>query len=215
VDTLIIAIADDHALVREGLAAVLQLFEGVSSVVETGSLAELEAALVSQPDIGMALLDLNMPGMAGVESLEALQEDYPAIAIAILSATETPAVARQYLAAGAVGYIPKSANNDVLLGALKLIMSGGIYVPPFALQPATEEENAASPTGQAANLTDRQFDVLSLMVEGLSNKGIARELDLSESTVKTHSSAILRAFGVDNRMKAIREAIRRGLVLTP
>jgi len=204
-----IAIADDHALVREGLAAVLTQMDNVSDVLEAGTLEELETVLATHSDVGLALLDLNMPGMDDVRTLEKLQDAFPMTALAILSATEVKSVAERFLNAGAAGYIPKSANNDVLLGAIRLILSGSIYVPPFVLTAGTANNNPS------LNLTERQFDVLNLMVEGLSNKGIARKLDLTESTVKTHSSAVLKAFGVDNRMKAIREATRLGIVEAP
>ncbi len=201
-----IAIADDHALVREGLAAVLMQIESVTEVVEAGTFDELENVLSTKQDIDLILLDLNMPGMNDVHSLNELQDGYPTSAIAILSATETSTVAKRFLDSGAAGYIPKSANNNILLGAIQIILSGGVYVPSFALN--TDDSHSQS-------LTERQFDVLALMVEGLSNKGIARRLDLTESTVKTHLSAILKFFGVDNRMKAIREAIRQGIIEIP
>lgn len=204
-----IAIADDHALVREGLSAVLVQTQNISDVYEAGTLDELTAVLDTQGDIGLVLLDLDMPGMCDVKTLEQLQEKYPMASFAILSGNEVASVAKRFLEAGAAGYIPKSANNDVLLCAIQLIASGDIYVPPFAMK------NNKAKNGSSLDLTDRQSDVLTLMVQGHSNKAIARDLDISESTVKTHSSAILKAFGVDNRMKAIHEAIRLGIAESP
>ena len=205
-----IAIADDHNLVREGLAAVLAQIEDVTDVIEAGSLDELMVGLADHPDVGLVLLDLKMPGMNDITTLVQLQDAYPTAPFAILSATEVKAVAQRFLDVGAAGYIPKSVNNEVLLSAIKLIISGGIYVPSIA-----SGHIGTDPGESSLNLTDRQHDVLVLMVEGLSNKGIARVLGLTESTIKTHSSAILKALGVNNRMKAIREAIRLGIVESP
>ncbi|MBL4613527.1 MAG: response regulator transcription factor [Magnetovibrio sp.] len=204
-----IAIADDHALVREGLAAMLERTQSVSEVLEAGTLDELIDLLEAHHDVGLVPLDLNMPGMNDLATLEYLQDAYPTISFAILSATEVAAVARRFLEAGAAGYIPKSADNNVLLAALNLILSGNVYVPPFALK------KAALANGQALNLTERQGDILTLMVQGSSNKSIAMALGLSESTVKTHISGVLKAFGVQNRTKAIYEAIRLGIVESP
>ncbi len=204
-----IAIADDHALVREGLTAVLIQTENISNVHEAGTLDELTDVLDAHGEVGLVLLDLDMPGMNDVATLEQLQDAYPMASFAILSANEVASVAKRFLDAGAAGYIPKSANNDVLICAIQLIASGNIYVPPFAVN------NGKVKGEPSLVLTERQSDVLALMVQGLSNKAIARALDISESTVKTHSSAILKAFGVDNRMKAIHEAIRLGLAESP
>ncbi|HEY9163735.1 MAG TPA: response regulator transcription factor [Magnetovibrio sp.] len=204
-----IVIADDHSLVREGLAAVLEQQNAFSSVLAAGTLDELKSVLDHNPGVGIVLLDLNMPGMNDVQSLEELQECYPTTSFAILSATEVASVARRMLEAGAVGYIPKSANNTLLISALHLILSGNVYVPPFAMN--GHKRRAKCPV----ELTDRQMEVLQLMAQGHSNKEIGRILDLSESTVKTHTSTILKIFGVDNRTKAIREAIRLGLAEAP
>lgn len=198
-----IAIADDHNLVREGLAAVLVQSCEVSSILEAASVSELYDHLESHSNVALAILDLNMPGMEDVKTLDCLQQTYPTTSFAILSATEIDAVAKRFLNAGAVGYLPKSLKNEVLVDAIHLILSGGVYVPSFASHSKTEK---------GFHVTQRQSDVLALMAEGLSNKEIALKLDITESTVKTHISAILKALGVDNRMKAIRESIRLGLV---
>ena len=203
-----VAIADDHGLIREGLAGLLIQIESVSVVFEAGSVTEVMEILSNHYDIALTLLDLDMPGMNGVASLEQLQDSYPSIPFAILSATETALIARQFLDAGALGYIPKSASNAGICGAVQLILSGNIYVPPFALE-------TAAPRPPSVKLTARQIATLELMSLGLSNKAIARELSISESTVKKHSTSIFRAFGVNNRMLAVAEARRVGMVMDP
>lgn len=203
-----IAIADDHGLVREGLAKLLKEMDDISAVFEAGSVREITEILSKHYDIALTLLDLDMPGMDGVESFEQLQNSYPSVPFAILSATETTPVARKFLDAGASGYIPKSTSNEGICSAVRLILTGNIYVPPFALK-------SSIPTTPSVKLTVRQTTTLQLMSLGLSNKAIARELNISESTVKKHSGCIFKAFGVNNRMLAVSEARRIGMVEDP
>jgi DNA-binding NarL/FixJ family response regulator len=119
---------------------------------------------------------------------------------------------------GAVGFIPKSASREVMLGAFRLIFSGGIYVPPEILgrAPTTPAAPAPSarPSAAALDLTDRQMDVLALMMQGKSNKAICRALDLAEPTVKNHVTAILKALKASNRTEAVIAASARGLAPT-
>lgn len=208
-------IVDDHALVREGIVQVLKGCEDISEVIEAASHADLLSTLDAHPDIGIILLDINMSDVTTVETLIDLRECLPNVAVVILSANEDPAEATDFLNNGAAGYIPKSASNEVLLNAIGLILADGVYVPPFVLSGKKHDERITQPGNASPKMTNRQYEVLELMVQGMSNKGIARELRLSESTVKTHVSAILEAFGVDNRTKAVGKAIRQGSVVEP
>lgn len=208
-----IVIADDHALVREGISHILKGCEGVGGIIEAPTHDDLLTILDTHADIGLILLDINMSEVTTTETLVDLRKRVPTAAIAILSATEDPAVARDFLDNGAAGYLPKSSSNEVLLNAVRLIIAGGVYVPLFMLSDKQGDKQQAPSFHESFNLTARQYKVLELMAKGLTNKDIADELNLSESTVKTHVSAVLQSLDVDNRMKAVNKAIKLGLVV--
>src|SRR5262245_5228974 len=140
-----------------------------------------------------------MPGLGGAALIEALAARHPDLPLIVLSASESAADVRRVMALGALGYVPKSASPETLLSAFKLVLAGELYVPPLLL----DEPPPAAPGDIAAKLTPRQADVLACMCQGLSNKAAARELSMSEKTVKTHVTAILRALGATNRMQAV------------
>jgi len=128
-----ILVADDHALIRAGLSPLLtQLADGVR-IVEAADLEQTRAALAVHPDIELALLDLQMPGMAGASSIAALRRAHPGLPLVVLSAEQSRGVIEAMLRAGAAGYVPKSASAEVMLGALRLVMAGGQYLPPLLL----------------------------------------------------------------------------------
>ena len=211
-----VVIADDHALVREGILHVLEGCEGIEVVLEATSHASLLSVLHTHSDIGLILLDINMDDLTTTQTIQDLHQQLPSVKIAILSVTENAELARDFINAGAVGYIPKSSTNAVLLNAVQLVINGGIFIPPMVMSAHnTTPKNETNPQRviQAAlKLTARQHNVLHLMAEGHANKEIALKLDLSLSTIKTHVSAILESFAVDNRMKAVNEAIKMGLI---
>jgi len=207
-----VVIVDDHAIVREGVSQVLKIHGDITDVLEAATFNELLFLLDTNPDINLILLDIKMSGDTTVEKLIRLRERVPETAVAILSAQEDPVVARDFLANGAAGYIPKSATSDVLVNAVKLMLADGVFIPSFILSNATVDKEGEADKHIPISLTRRQFDVLQRMAQGLSNKGIARELNVSESTIKTHASAILRAMNVDNRMKAVSLGIKRGII---
>lgn len=205
-----ILVADDHALFRDGLRYLLgQLGEPVEVLEAKDGAGALELA-GAHPDLELVLLDLGMPGIDGLAGLRLLRARCPAVPVVILSGSEEPADVRQALDAGALGFIPKSSTSQVMLNALRLVLSGGMYLPPSYLERAQSGMRvplAASSVG-SLGLTPRQLDVLRLLGQGHSNKEIARVLQLAEGTVKLHISAILRALGVDNRTRAVVAAAR-------
>lgn len=194
-----ILIADDHALIREALHHVLQELENNTIVIEAADGESARRLVASHPNLDLALLDLKLPGVNGLELLTELRNSYPDLPIVVLSAVEDTSTMRTVLEHGAMGFIPKSSSNRVMLSALQLVLSGGRYLPPelFAASPA------ATRSSLDVKLTGRQRDVLKLMMKGHSNKEICRELGLAEPTVKIHVTAILRALQVTSRAQAI------------
>lgn len=197
-----VLVADDHPLVRSGMKAVLADFDPGMVVVEAVDFPEVQERVERNPDLTLVLLDLHMPGTEGFSGLRSLVEQQPAIPVVILAGSEDPADVRGALDHGAAGYIPKSSPTAVILSALRLVLAGGVYVPPVALQaagPIDDPAVHATPHG----LTDRQTEVFALMRQGKSNKEIARTLGIAESTVKAHVSVILKALNVTSRAKAV------------
>jgi DNA-binding NarL/FixJ family response regulator len=202
-----ILIADDHALFREGLRHVLGQLEGVTEVLEAGTCGEALELAAADPALGLVLLDIRMPDMSGLDGLATLVERHPLLPVVVLSASLAPEDMQQALDGGATGFIPKTATGPVMLSALRLVLSGGVYVPPEMLAPPPRPEASGEPP-----LTPRQIEVLRLLERGDPNKVIARELALSEATVKAHIGAIMRALGVRNRTQAVRAARELGLL---
>jgi DNA-binding NarL/FixJ family response regulator len=192
-----VLIADDHPLVRDALARTVREMEPGAHTVELGDLPQLIAAAAEGADL--AIVDLNMPGMDGVEGLRRLREAAPTLPVVVASGQEDPATIRAALAAGALGFIPKSERPEVLRSALGLVRAGGVYVPARML----DAPSPSPPMAKAGDLTPRQVDVLRRLMRGEPNKQIARELGLTEGTVKIHIAAILRALEARNRTEAV------------
>src|SRR5688572_17035345 len=203
---MIVLIADDHPLVRDALARTVQQLSADVQVYQAGDLEGL-LRLAAHGDADLALVDLNMPGMDGMAGLRRLREAAPTLPVVVASGQEDAATIRAVLAAGAVGFIPKSERSEVLLGALRLVQSGAVYVPPRLLEAAP----AAPPTALPSDLTPRQLDVLRCLRRGEPNKLIARELGLTEGTVKIHIAAILRSLHARNRTEAVVRAREIGI----
>ena len=204
-----ILICDDHALFRQGLLHVLSEIDGSPRLLESGGIEELWALLEEHDDADLLLLDLRMPGVEGLEALTLIRDRYPAVPVVIVSATDSQTDVVAALDAGALGFVPKSSTAPVLLGALQLVLSGGVYIPPQALGSAVGG-NEATPQGpppanadRASRLTPRQLEVLRLMARGLTNRDICRVLEVAEGTVKAHVAAILETLDVSNRTEAV------------
>lgn len=209
-----ILIIDDHALIREALRSVLQEAKEGAVVLEAGNSHEAMQRIEDHPDIDLITLDLNLPDRDGLDMLAELGERRPAACVVVLSAHQDRDIIARALELDAAGYIPKSAPREVMLGAFNLIFSGGVYVPPevLASKPVPPRIPAAPAVSAAAlGLTERQMEVLTLMMRGKSNKAICRALDLAEPTVKAHVTAILKAFKVTNRTEAVIAAGALGL----
>jgi DNA-binding NarL/FixJ family response regulator len=207
-------LVDDHVLIREALRGIVRELDAGATILEASRWGEAARLLKEHPDTTLVLLDLMLPDRDGFAALAEARARHPKVPIVILSARSERDDVERALGLGAVGFIPKSGERDVMLGALRLIFSGGVYIPPeiFAHTRSSVARSAAAarsaarsvPTApDALGLTARQVDVLNLMRQGKSNKAICRELKLAEATVKNHVTAILKALNVTNRTEAV------------
>jgi DNA-binding NarL/FixJ family response regulator len=213
-----ILIADDHRLVIEAVKAKLSELEPGIEFVLAMSVDELLAGATD--DLDLALIDLNMPGADGQAHIDEIRHRHPAVPVMVLSGYEDPAVMRSALERGVLGFIPKAYSPDVMLSAVRLVLAGGVYVPPMmltALPPgivagvAPQGAETLSRGGAGSQtlehlrnvLTERQVEVLQLLSQGKPNKLIGRSLGISEGTVKIHLAAIFRALNVRNRTEAV------------
>jgi len=225
IDEVEILVVDDHALIREALRGVLKEVKGDAIVLEASSCSQAMQVIAEHPNLDLILLDLNLPDRDGFSVLTELGERYPAISVVVLSAQQDRGSVVRALDLGALGFIPKSGQREVMLSALQLVFAGGIYIPPEILardEPSARQGDdkppvANRPTVSPADvgLTERQVDVLSLMMQGKSNKAICRVLNLAEPTVKNHVTAILKALEVSNRTEAVIAVGKLGWKLPP
>lgn len=198
-----IIVADDHPLFREAIQQALTGLFGEVSFVEADSFETLELAARENEDADLVLLDLDMPGTHGFSALAWLRAQYPALPVVIVSALSDPSIMRRAVAFGASGYIPKSSPVEVLDQALQAVLDGEVWLPEAAMR--ASEENLSEDQRLAdriASLTPQQFRVLMMIADGLLNKQIAGELDVSEATVKAHVTAIFRKMRVRSRTQA-------------
>ena len=198
---------DDHATFTGGLKFLLS---GLDETIEFLEATSCEDALeADQPsDIDLVLLDYHLPGMQGLDALLAIRDRFPSAPVVMLSGEDNPQLIRDSIDNGASGFIPKSHTPQLLIAALRLILSGGVYLPTRALTDVQYRSNAptndSTATGVAIEgLSNRQVQVLMKVVQGKANKVVAREMNISEGTVKAHLSAAFRALGVHNRTEAV------------
>ena len=194
-------VADDHPMVREALAAALGQAFGGSAVATAATLAQTQALLERQPETDALLLDLDMPGMAGLTGLGVLRSSHPTIPIIVVSAARDETTIRRAYDFGASAYIDKSASLTEIAATVRAVLEGEVFGPPPG--PATDAMDK-----RAALLTPQQWRVLALMVQGDPNKQIAYKLGVGEATVKAHVTVILRKLGVRSRTQAVIEARR-------
>ena len=217
-----ILVVDDHPLIREALRQVLQSLDRDLELIEAQSCDEALEMTQRHTDISLILLDLTLPGADGYEVLRRLREDYPDIPVVVLSAADQPEAVTRAIDGGAMGFIPKTSSSQLLLNALRLVLSGAIYLPLEVLR-KEQDIGPATPRAPATpselrdpaeiGLTARQAQVLALLVQGKPNKLICRALNLAEGTVKIHVTAILKTLGVMNRTQAVIAVSKLGLKL--
>jgi len=199
-----ILLVDDHEQAREGVKSFLPSLDVAIELDEAGTCAQaLERA--SERTYDLVLLDLGLPDGNGMEALRVLREKHPEMPLVVVSGSAETNIVFDVIDAGAMGFIPKSAPGKVLVGALRLVLAGGVYVPPTVLETPQRSGKRlpAPPASPSLGLTPRQLDVLRWLIQGKPNKIIARELGVAESTVKVHCQAIFNALGVSNRTEAV------------
>jgi two-component system, NarL family, nitrate/nitrite response regulator NarL len=207
-------IVDDHPFLRDGLAALLMQIGPDTTVLQARDANEGITLVDSHLDLDVVILDLAMPGMKGLQALSEFGRKRPDLPVIVLSSSEDPNDVRRALASGALGYVPKSASQHVLLSAIRLVLNGDLYVPPLILD---EKFNTIRRTTNAEGdssrlLTARQIEILKLLSEGKPNKTIAAALALSEKTVKAHITAIFKALNVVNRTQAAAAGREQGII---
>ncbi len=213
-EPLRVVVADDHPFYREGLARLLRE-SGIDAVacVPNGE-AAIEAVRELAPDV--VVMDLNMPGMSGVEATRRLSEQAPATRVLVLSVSESEHDVTEAILAGARGYVLKDGSVDEVVAGIRMAAAGGALISPrVAMQLLgwiREHENTSQPRPGAVHLSERELEVLSLLAEGKANNEIADSLFISASTVRNHISSILIKLQVENRVQAAVQAVRQGLV---
>jgi len=198
-----VLVVDDHPLLRLGVAAIIDAQSDMRVIAQAGSGEEaVQLFRKHHPDITM--MDLRLPGMSGLEALRAIRQEDPHAKCLVLTTYEGDEDIHQALAAGALGYIIKGMSHETLVDALRRVRSGSLFLPPPVMRSLADR----TPN---LDLSPREREVLSLMVRGESNKGIANELGITEATVKCHVSVILQRLGVNDRTQAVIAALQRGL----
>ncbi|MCQ2735117.1 MAG: response regulator transcription factor [Alphaproteobacteria bacterium] len=219
-------IADDHELFLQGLEFILHKEYPKAEIVSANNYNGIFEILQTQNDFDLIITDLAMPGTNWLEALKKIHTlclDTPVI---IISAVFDREIFQKTFDIGVSGYVSKSFPNSVIVGAINLVLAGGMYIPPEVLKmdiqkvpepmheliSETDTSKASSASSNNTKLTPRQLDVLRCLAEGLSNKQIAYQLGLSEGTVKIHITLLMRALEVSNRVMAVKEANKRGLL---
>lgn len=217
-----ILVADDHELFLKGLELILGDLQPDIKLSFAKNYIEVFGIIAKEQDFDLILTDLAMPGSKWLDAIQKIHDTLPETPIIILSAVFDKEIVQKTIEIGAAGYIPKTSSNAVIVGAVNLVLSGGVYIPPELLQ--ATQQNEFDMLKQVENiplnqdikekvkiLSPRQIDVLKLIARGQSNKQIAYELGLTEGTIKLYVTAILKVLNVYNRTGAVIEATRLGL----
>jgi DNA-binding NarL/FixJ family response regulator len=210
-----VLIADDHAIVRDGVRALLALSEDITVVGEAanGQLA-VELARALRPDV--IRMDIALPGLGGLEATIEIRKDNPEAKILVLTQYEDREYIRRFLKAGVSGYVLKKAAGSELTTAIRAVSRGGLVLDPDVARGAVREQDGPAPADQAADpyegLTDREKQVLKLVAEGHSNKEVAELLDISVKTAMSHREHIMRKLDLHSRTDLIKFAIQQGVI---
>ena len=196
-------IADDHPLFRGALKQALASFAENTGILEAGDFDSAKALIVANDDVDLVLLDLSMPGASGLSGIVSLRGVHPAVPMVVVSAHDDPETIRRALELGASGFISKSASMEEIRSGVETVLAGGISAPVGIELGVERDPEISDLIKRLQSLTPQQTRVLSMLGEGLLNKQIAYELDVSEATIKAHVSAVLQKLGVDSRTQAV------------
>ncbi|MBR1147039.1 response regulator transcription factor [Bradyrhizobium sp. AUGA SZCCT0431] len=214
-----VLIVDDHTLIREALHAVLKQLKGEAVIFEASNGRQAVHIVEEHPDISLILLDINLPDRDGFSVLRELRDRYATIAVIMLSSSDDQDTVKRAFKLGALGFITKTTEREVILNAIELVFSGGIYIPSEILEettcPKLTNKLATGGSPKDLGLTDRQIEVLALLMKGKSNKIIAKTLNMAVPTVKNHITVVLKALSVTSRTEAIIKVGKMGWELSP
>lgn len=208
-----ILLADDHSLFRDGMSYVLRELDEQAEILEAGNFPDALNLARDNPDLGLALLDLNMPGSEGAPSVKLFYARYPNVPLVVVSGTDQRVDIEKVMNGGAMGFISKMSSGQDMIHAVRLVLNGGVYLPPQLLPGLGQvrEDKRCCRTNEVG-LTVRQMEVLQQLAMGLSNKEIGLAIGLAEGTVKIHIAATFQTLRVNNRMDAVKAAQRLGLL---
>lgn len=206
-----ILIADDHAIVREGLKQLFALWADVSVAGEAVNGAQVLEA-VRQNEIDLLLLDMTMPGVSGVELIARVRAHSPSLPILVLSMHNEPQIARRALASGASGYLTKDSDPEMLMAAIRKVAGGGRFIDPELAESMVFDSGGNGERLPHELLSEREFHILRLLVQGRSINEIADELSISNKTVSTHKARLMQKLNFQNNAELVRYGIDHGLV---
>jgi DNA-binding NarL/FixJ family response regulator len=204
-----ILLVDAHPMIHEVLGTVVRTVFGDPTLLTAHNLTEAFAHARADGGVDLVLLDLSLPGCAGIDALSRFRKAFPRVRVVVVSSTEDRSCVLRSLEAGAVGYVPKTHTAPLIAAALRLVSEGGVYVPPQALKAAEEPRSSSA----SSSLTSRQLDVVRLIVKGFPNKEIAKRLKIAEDTVKHHACAAYTSLGIRSRAQVFNAASRQGIKL--
>lgn len=212
-----ILLADDHALFRDGIRYVLQTLDDEVTILDAASFPEALRHAEEHPQIDLALIDLNMPGGDGAPSVRVFHLRHPEIPVVVVSGSEHRDDIERVMEFGAMGYVSKMTSGKVMLSALRMVLEGGIYLPPQLLQQTMADMDRGTVDKRSCRsnefgLTARQMEVLRHLADGKPNKDIAHEMNLAEGTIKIHVAAVFQTLHVNSRLEAVRVGQRLGLL---
>lgn len=204
-------LVDDHRMFSDGLTVLLRELSSNIHITPAMTIAQAE---MQTDTFDLILLDLHLPDSFGFEGIKRLRSAHEASPIVVVSGEDSTAQIRECIAHGAMGFVPKSSNTEELFTAMKRILSGATYLPKHCLHAVEKAARQKAPAIiHGLMLTKRQHEVLAKVIQGKPNKVIARELDISDTTVKTHVLAVMAALGVHNRTEAVYKAASLGVEL--
>jgi DNA-binding NarL/FixJ family response regulator len=216
-----VLIVDDHGLIREALHSVLKELRPDSVILDASNSRQAMRLVEEHPDLSLVLLDINLPDRDGFSVLDDLRDRYATVAIIVLSALDDQDTVKRAFKLGALGFIPKTTDRELMLKAIQLVLSGGIYIPSEILD--REETMSLRPADKLSareyldglGLTGRQIEVLALLMQGKSNKVIANTLNMGVPTVKNQITVVLKALKVASRTEAVIKVGKMGWELSP